>query len=297
MTDRLNPEALEAACAGFYNDPMGLTNWQRLCSADPALADKYRAGMNAAVTAYLAALPAPRPVTNPLTVPHRITTGAVSDVGNMGVPTPDTVPRTITTVEGLEALPEGTILRDYAGLALHKRPTGTWWCTNGTTGLTDVDLADEIEGTKFWYTVLWVPPEGGGTTILALLNEHRQRHSIRDGRTHCACGWKSGPRVMGAKPHSASSVMEPDSYGAHLAGLLEAHQHEREAKAKAEALEEAASDSHMGLWCTDGTLLALHHGFVPVPSRSARPRDACSSVPGAPCAALASFLALERPTP
>lgn len=63
MTDRLNPEALEAACAGFYNDPLGLTNWQRLCSADPALADKYRAGMNAAVSAYLAALPAPRTIT------------------------------------------------------------------------------------------------------------------------------------------------------------------------------------------------------------------------------------------
>ena len=63
MTDRLNPEALEAACAGFYNDPMGLTNWHRLCAADPALADKYRAGMNAAVSAYLAALPAPRTIT------------------------------------------------------------------------------------------------------------------------------------------------------------------------------------------------------------------------------------------
>jgi|GEM_PF-4213980 len=73
----LNPEALEAACAGFYNDPMGLTNWQRLCSADPALADKYRVGMNTAVSAYLAALPAPR---------------------------------TITTVEELEALPIGSVV-------------------------------------------------------------------------------------------------------------------------------------------------------------------------------------------
>lgn len=69
--------------------------------------------------------------------------------------------REVLTLEEIEALPVGTILRDYAGLALHKRPTGTWWCTNGATRLTDADLANEIEGTTFWYTVLWVPMEGG----------------------------------------------------------------------------------------------------------------------------------------
>lgn len=44
---------LERACAGFYNDPDGLTSWTRLSAADPKLADKYRAGMHAALSAAL----------------------------------------------------------------------------------------------------------------------------------------------------------------------------------------------------------------------------------------------------
>lgn len=101
-------------------------SWEEIQEEDRQV---FREEAEVAVSAYLAALPAPR---------------------------------TITTVEDLGALPVGTILRDYAGLALHKRPTGTWWCTNGTTGLTDADLANEIEDTTYWYTVLWVPTEGGG---------------------------------------------------------------------------------------------------------------------------------------
>ena len=43
---------VEAGCAGFYNDPVnGLTSWRRLAEVDPKLADKYRAGMRAALEA------------------------------------------------------------------------------------------------------------------------------------------------------------------------------------------------------------------------------------------------------
>lgn len=42
---------VEAACAGFYNDASGLASWDRLVSADPALAEKYRVGIRAALTA------------------------------------------------------------------------------------------------------------------------------------------------------------------------------------------------------------------------------------------------------
>lgn len=136
MTDRLNPEALEAACAGFYNDPMGLTNWHKLCSADPALADKYRAGMNAAVSAYLAALPAPR---------------------------------TITTVEELEALPVGSVIADLyddrgdAPIVLCKANNGEWAAlTTGTRMGIPWWASRDIAHVARRLRVLHVPTEGGG---------------------------------------------------------------------------------------------------------------------------------------
>ncbi|EPH17547.1 hypothetical protein HMPREF1484_00232 [Dermabacter sp. HFH0086] len=42
---------VEAACAGFYNDPNGLTDWTKLARVDPVLADRYRAGMRRALPA------------------------------------------------------------------------------------------------------------------------------------------------------------------------------------------------------------------------------------------------------
>lgn len=82
MPENLNPEALEAACVGFYQAPQVLTSWQHLCAADPALADKYRAGMRAAVSAYFAALLSPRP-------------GTIEGVYDIGTPEPDNVDQVI----------------------------------------------------------------------------------------------------------------------------------------------------------------------------------------------------------
>lgn len=42
---------VEAACAGFYNDPSGLADWTKLARVDPVLADRYRAGMRRALPA------------------------------------------------------------------------------------------------------------------------------------------------------------------------------------------------------------------------------------------------------
>lgn len=62
----------------------------------------------------------------------------------------------VNSVEELDALPEGTILRDSYGLALNKR-TANWWVTNGENNLPSEDLADEIAGTAHTYTVLYRP--------------------------------------------------------------------------------------------------------------------------------------------
>lgn len=62
----------------------------------------------------------------------------------------------VASVEELEALPEGTILRDSYGLALHKR-TANWWVTNGENNLTSEELADEIADTAYTYMVLYRP--------------------------------------------------------------------------------------------------------------------------------------------
>lgn len=63
----------------------------------------------------------------------------------------------VSSVEELEALPVGTILRDYVGLALHKRQTSNWWVTNGERELTSGDLAEEIADTACTYRVLYRP--------------------------------------------------------------------------------------------------------------------------------------------
>lgn len=44
-------EEVEAACIGFYNDVDGLTDWKRLASADPSLAEKYRSAIRIALEA------------------------------------------------------------------------------------------------------------------------------------------------------------------------------------------------------------------------------------------------------
>lgn len=45
-------EGIEKAAAAFYNDPSGLTDWARMSEKDPALAEKYRVYISAAVKAY-----------------------------------------------------------------------------------------------------------------------------------------------------------------------------------------------------------------------------------------------------
>lgn len=62
----------------------------------------------------------------------------------------------VNSVEELDALPEGTILRDSYGFALHKR-VANWWITNGASNLTSEVLADEIADTAHTYTVLYRP--------------------------------------------------------------------------------------------------------------------------------------------
>ncbi|WP_167131939.1 hypothetical protein [Paramicrobacterium chengjingii] len=42
-------EEAEAACIGFYNDVDGLTDWERLASTDPSLAEKYRSAIRRAL--------------------------------------------------------------------------------------------------------------------------------------------------------------------------------------------------------------------------------------------------------
>lgn len=42
---------VEAACAGFYEDPSGLTSWTGLVKAEPRLAEVYREGIRRALSA------------------------------------------------------------------------------------------------------------------------------------------------------------------------------------------------------------------------------------------------------
>lgn len=44
-------EAVEAACEAFYNDPSGLTSWERATKVSPAMADRYRKAMARALDA------------------------------------------------------------------------------------------------------------------------------------------------------------------------------------------------------------------------------------------------------
>lgn len=46
---------VEAACAGFYEQPSGLTSWTRLVKAEPRLAEVYREGIRRALSAARAA--------------------------------------------------------------------------------------------------------------------------------------------------------------------------------------------------------------------------------------------------
>lgn len=63
-------------------------------------------------------------------------------------------PRSITTVEELDALPEGSVVLDRNGLSLHKMgPLGIWNASNHTW---DVQRA-ELEADAFPAIVLWEP--------------------------------------------------------------------------------------------------------------------------------------------
>jgi len=44
-------EAVEAACEAFYNDPSGLTSWERATRVSPDMAARYRASMARALEA------------------------------------------------------------------------------------------------------------------------------------------------------------------------------------------------------------------------------------------------------
>lgn len=44
-------DVIEAATKAFYNDPSGLTSWDRTVKVSPAMADRYRAAMARALEA------------------------------------------------------------------------------------------------------------------------------------------------------------------------------------------------------------------------------------------------------
>jgi len=44
-------ETIEVACAAFYNDPSGLTSWERATKVSPEMAARYRAAMSRALVA------------------------------------------------------------------------------------------------------------------------------------------------------------------------------------------------------------------------------------------------------
>jgi hypothetical protein len=45
----INTETIETACEAFYNDPSGLTNWERTTRISPTMANRYRAAMTRAL--------------------------------------------------------------------------------------------------------------------------------------------------------------------------------------------------------------------------------------------------------
>lgn len=47
----IGPETIEAACEAFYNDPSGLTNWERTTQVSHTMAARYRAAMTRALEA------------------------------------------------------------------------------------------------------------------------------------------------------------------------------------------------------------------------------------------------------
>jgi|GEM_PF-5147381 len=252
MTDRPNPEALdqqalEAAAKalnpGLYGDfeeslvkHAGFSE-EKASQYVEAKKRRHEELAYAAVSAYLAALPASRTFTNPLTAPHRTTTGAVSDVGNMGVPTPDTAPRAIETVEEIPAT--------IQVISWEEEPEHECWKLSPDetfVGLIVKSGRSWSPADQYTLRVERTPTEGGGgmITILELLEAHRLGWVADDaGHYKCSCGFYPDP-------FDGTDVTSDDQHRAHVAGVLEAHQQEREAKAKAEALEEAASDSQMG---------------------------------------------------
>lgn len=62
-------------------------------------------------------------------------------------------PRTITTVEELDALPNGSVVLDRNGLSLHKNMFSQWDASNGTRNV----QPDELEADAFPATVLHTP--------------------------------------------------------------------------------------------------------------------------------------------
>lgn len=52
-------------------------------------------------------------------------------------------PRTITTVEELDALPFGSVILDPTGLSLHKNEFTGWRASNGAKGISPEMLAQE----------------------------------------------------------------------------------------------------------------------------------------------------------
>lgn len=122
MTDRLNPEALEAAAKAARVNWSNYSNWGR---ANESTRNAYRDVARAAVSAYLAALPAPR---------------------------------TITTVEELDALPVGAVVYAANQIGPSERFMVGWkGCGSAAAWSTAVLARDGLPA-----LVLWVPTEGGG---------------------------------------------------------------------------------------------------------------------------------------
>lgn len=133
MTDRLNPDALEAGAKAMYNEEpwqkstysVESYSWEEIREEDR---QAFREEAEVAVSAYLAALPAPR---------------------------------AITTIAELEALPVGVVVIDpYAAVCVRQYDMDFW----GDWKRVTTAVAGGAHNHKPYLParVLWVPTEVGG---------------------------------------------------------------------------------------------------------------------------------------
>lgn len=130
MPENLNPEAVEAAAKATFDvrdDEFDLDEWEDL---DATERERYECDARAAVSAYFAALPSPRPGT------------------------------LINTVEELDRLPSETVILDKYKFPFRRGGSlGVGHCGNWES----VEYGEVLDEKyiAFPASVLWVPTEGG----------------------------------------------------------------------------------------------------------------------------------------